>query len=524
MFLIPFFLIFSSLFAVRDKCIAPLKMPPQPPSSFKRIMTIILTRHGSRSPMYYYPNAYKNTHKDSEDSNLFDINKWNCSFEIAHLSKIGPIRKRFDPKLIEYPPSCTTGQLTKEGFDQHYRLGITIRKYLDNRQNSIFGNYIDRNDVYLRTTAIERAYKSAVSFMQGFAPPGFPDELLEIISGSDSYDMLRPNKRQCVEMAEMYNNFSKTEEFRTQLINGYEVMRDVFNYLQINIRDPKSRLKENESKAITKSKNKTQKHERNDEISDKNTNSIARSGLKLLSYDSNIIERPKIAMKNKTRSSKHSDIDSSATDNPKSTKKAINTHNKQIDLNGHLTDHLSDSDDDTTYYQNLHEAEKGACDYVITNDCFETSNFVFSNVSLEKRAEIVKHCERFIVDSSTPMRIVSFSQSFRAFFKLIDDRLSLNNRYKMALFSAHDSSVTEMLSALGQKVLENPPYASFVISEVLQKGSQFYVRFSFNGDVLAVPGEIAGEEIGLGTGIYSFHKFRMNFQPLIDHCHDFDEF
>lgn len=482
---IPFFALFISLFNIRDKCIAPLKMPPQPPSSYKRIMSIILTRHGSRTPVYYYPNAFSIT------DNINDKIRWNCSFDIAYLSKIGLIHKKIDPNLIEYPPSCTAGQLTKEGFDQHYNLGFAFRNYLDETK-SIFGNYIDQNDIYIRTTTIERAYRSALSFMQGFEPPVFPDESIEIISGSESFDMLRPNKRQCKEMADIYKNFTKSKKFHDHLINSYEIMKDVFDFLQIKIKSPKSIYKKDYELNKSSSNNDAKLLEDDQSLTDSN-------------------KRPKITTKSndKIRDSKHKKVRNNQSINKSSSKKSFKSKSSQFN--------------EDSYFEDLAEAHKGACDFVITHDCFESSEFVFPNVSSTKRAEIIKHCED-LTNTSVSMRIISFSQAFRAIFKLIDDRISMNNHFKMALFSAHDSSVTEMLNALGQDVKYNPPYASYIITELLQKGAQYYIRFSFNGEVIMVPKELAGDECGTDkSGIYSFHEFRMNFQPRIDHCRDFDE-
>lgn len=288
-------------------------------------------------------------------------------------------------------------------------------------------------------------------------------------------------------MANLYSNFSKSKQFRNHLINSYEIMKDVFDFLQINVKDPKTLSKSLESYS-------TQKQNYNE-----SNEQFTKNNGKLLESDQTFNKRPKITSKSKSNQTNIYKNNNKAND-------FIENNNDQFNYD--------------SYFEEFAETHKGACDFVITQDCFESSDFVFPNVSSSKRDEIIKHCED-LTNTSVPMRIVSFSQAFRAIFKLIDDRISMNNHYKMALFSAHDSSVAEMLSALGQEVKVNPPYASFVITELLKKGAQYYIRFSFNGKVIEVPKKLVGD--GCGGGIYSFHEFRMNFQPLIDHCHDFDE-
>jgi len=87
---------------------------------------ILITRHGDRTPMRSYPNTYK----------------WD-----------------------DY------GQLTGEGMNQLYNLGLSMRQHYVVDLKFISEKYV-RNEVYARATDKDRTLQSAQSFLMGLYPPG----------------------------------------------------------------------------------------------------------------------------------------------------------------------------------------------------------------------------------------------------------------------------------------------------------------------------------------------------------------
>ncbi|OHS95364.1 histidine acid phosphatase [Tritrichomonas foetus] len=394
-------MIFLHLFSllIREKCIASTKMPPQPPSSFSRILTFVLTRHGSRTPIYIFNKVNNNK-------------KWRCDFD--SITNNG-FKRVIDDRLVDYPLNCAAGDLTNEGISQHFSLGQKVREYLG---NNVDINGFSEEEFLVRTTSINRAYRSAVSFIQGLTPPVFPNEKYKAITGSESFDILRPNVRHCSELKKLRDEYTKSEYFINELSESYEKMKNAYEILGIN-------------------------------LSSSDFNRI------------NLKETEKIEFLSSKRSS--------------------------------------------------------VCDFIVTNDCFE--NDIFDG-------ETVDYCENlfgtisnhFYHYDNEKARFISFSQGFREMFRIIDQRIATKSNLKFALFSAHDSSVTAMLHALGQNVTANPPYASHVITDVLKKGSEYFVRFSYNGNIIKIPYLDSYEE-----NIYSFDSFRATINSLIDHCHDFDQ-
>lgn len=56
-----------------------------------------------------------------------------------------------------------------------------------------------------------------------------------------------------------------------------------------------------------------------------------------------------------------------------------------------------------------------------------------------------------------------------------------SKQHKFILYSAHDSTVLALLSALHYpNFIGQPPYASSVVVELLQSEDKFYVNISFN--------------------------------------------
>ena len=198
-------------------------MPSNIDKKFKRLMTIVLIRHGSRTPVHSFPHLYSN--------NIRNI--WNCDFES---SSINGYQFKLDPKLVDYYPSCEAGSLTIEGSQQHLKLGESVRKYLLNNDNDfdpVLGYESDQ--IYVRTTAIERTHRSAISFLHGLSLPAVKGELIKLIMGSQTYDLYRPNVRQCADIKEAKYNYTHTEFYKNELIHSVHILKNAYKLLNFDI-------------------------------------------------------------------------------------------------------------------------------------------------------------------------------------------------------------------------------------------------------------------------------------------------
>ena len=59
------------------------------------------------------------------------------------------------------------------------------------------------------------------------------------------------------------------------------------------------------------------------------------------------------------------------------------------------------------------------------------------------------------------------------------------SKFKFSLFSAHDSTVAAFINYFKYRDLSTiPPYASHILTEVFKKGKKYYIRWSYNGNIL----------------------------------------
>lgn len=218
--------------SVKDQCVAPTTMPDPLPSEFKLKHVQIVTRHGARTPIKIYSKIPANRR-----------GIWRCDSNNAVAGRIEAVpmelprrvRHIIDPRLSEYPDNCHTGDLTTDGMKEHESLGKSFRSYLIDKSKFI-DEYLNPNDIYVRATYYDRTYRSALSFMKGLYPPASPNEMYQIITGTKSYDVLRPKTSFCPEIQELYNNFTTSQSFN-QTWDSFTKLKPVAQFMGVSTSD-----------------------------------------------------------------------------------------------------------------------------------------------------------------------------------------------------------------------------------------------------------------------------------------------
>ena len=216
-----------------SECIATTNHDIFNDTNYKLIHIQVVTRHGARSPLDpFLPKTHRGSWQcDSSDSNAPRVESvpFDLPRRIHHL---------LDPRMAEYPPNCRLGDLLIDGMDQHLELGKSYRNYLINNLNFL-PNLLDPNLIFIRATAYDRTYRSALSFLNGFYPPATQGEILNIITGSPTLDPLRPNKDVCLDIKNLYDNFISSDNFKFFKENTIKEIENILNYLNETTTDPK---------------------------------------------------------------------------------------------------------------------------------------------------------------------------------------------------------------------------------------------------------------------------------------------
>ena len=201
MLLVSFFYLISSIDYV---CSSPLAHAP-PPKGAKLISVSLFLRHGIRTPSNEW------LHGD-------ELGQWYCDSEDSYspryyFSTVDNASRRYfnqmDYKLMKFPP---VGDLLIQGMEQHYELGKYMQKYYGEELRFI-PKLLNRSLLGLRSSFIERTFRSGEAFMEGLYPPAVPNELIEFETGTQTTDPLYVLTNNCEELNEDYNVFVKSEEF-----------------------------------------------------------------------------------------------------------------------------------------------------------------------------------------------------------------------------------------------------------------------------------------------------------------------
>jgi hypothetical protein len=203
-----FFVVLSS--SVLDRCVAPNTFPDLPGPEYKPVHAQILFRHGARVPIIeFLPYAHRGAWQCDSTSRSAVAAK----IEGTGLERPRRIRRLLDSRLAVYPPNCNIGDLTVEGMKMHENLGRNFRDYIVNKLKLIPED-LDPNYFTARATWYERTYRSCISFLRGLFPVQDPNEIIDIVVGSEKFDVVHPTKDMCPDLALLRKEFFASEMYQ----------------------------------------------------------------------------------------------------------------------------------------------------------------------------------------------------------------------------------------------------------------------------------------------------------------------
>ena len=220
-----FFLFSSFSLSYDSQCVAPLKTAT-PPENMQPVFIQVLVRHGARTPL----NAY---------TPISHRGYWVCDSDDAqsprmHGTQINSYRRFkhvLDPRLVSFLPNCREGDLLLEGMNQHSRLGAFYQNYTESI--GLFNDVPKPEELIVRCTDIERTFRSAQAFMGSFAPPQVPNEVLDIVKGSEDLEILRPNADFCKDLADLEQNFTNDPDFLKWVDEQWDNLIELSTYLNL---------------------------------------------------------------------------------------------------------------------------------------------------------------------------------------------------------------------------------------------------------------------------------------------------
>jgi acid phosphatase len=100
------------------------------------------------------------------------------------------------------------------GMQQHYELGQMYLDYFVNT-TSLLPPKFSPDLIFPRSTMVDRAIRSCISFFQGMYPPSSPNEVVHIMTDTDSASFLDPETEFCDELVDQVSYFVNTSVFQT---------------------------------------------------------------------------------------------------------------------------------------------------------------------------------------------------------------------------------------------------------------------------------------------------------------------
>jgi len=128
------------------------------------------------------------------------------------------------------------------------------------------------------------------------------------------------------------------------------------------------------------------------------------------------------------------------------------------------------------------------CDWLITMYCNEKIiDSKITSAAIDKCWELQGKVLFDLYGMKNETSGVGFSYGMREMFRILDNFLNGTSKVKFGFLSAHDSTLSVFLVALGHKLDKIPPLASHIAMEIYEKDNEKYVRFEFNGEPLELP-------------------------------------
>ena len=227
-FLLPF------SFSVLERCVANNKFPDLPDPSYKPVHAQIFLRHGARSPIVeFLPHDHRGTWQCDSTSKSAVAAK----IEGTGMDRPRRIRRILDKRLATFPPNCGIGDLTVEGMKMHENLGLNFRDYIVNKMH-LLPEDLNPNLITARATWYERTYRSCISFLRGLYPVQGPNEILDIVVGTQNLDVVHPTKDMCPDLGVLRTEFFSSDFYQEFYQKVKQTVQPLYDFTGTNDTSP----------------------------------------------------------------------------------------------------------------------------------------------------------------------------------------------------------------------------------------------------------------------------------------------
>ncbi|KAH0796056.1 histidine acid phosphatase [Histomonas meleagridis] len=226
------FLFISEILSIDYVCDAPLAHA-DPIANGKLISVSLFLRHGKRTPMdKWFPEELRGSWVcDSDGTSLAPR---------IYLSSTNNKTRRYfnqlDYTLVQYPPNCQPGELVVDGMRQHHELGIYHQLYYG-EQLRFIPKLIDPELLNLRSSYVERTFRSGESYMYGLYPPVQPGESITFTTGTATVDPISPSYDSCSDLMNDWNKFISTPEYIARRENARRIYKPIYDALNRTFAD-----------------------------------------------------------------------------------------------------------------------------------------------------------------------------------------------------------------------------------------------------------------------------------------------
>lgn len=208
MLILSIFVSFVSSKYLINHCVAPTNLQ-EPLENGTLLQVQVIIRHGARTPGEDFHNS-KN------------LQEWYCDVLDSHSPRLNPApvqfyrnyRDEFDPRLIEYKPTCREKDLLTLGMQQHFELGQAYKKLYHEKLHFLPKN-INPSFFFARASESDRTLRSAISFIQGMFPPASPNEVIPLVTDTEAAGLMHPKSKWCKKLKGSVEYMHKTDQFKS---------------------------------------------------------------------------------------------------------------------------------------------------------------------------------------------------------------------------------------------------------------------------------------------------------------------
>lgn len=217
--------IISSLFVkLSEFCEAP-RVPPTSLENMTLTYVGILSRHGHRSPELPFLNVTERGNWECDDG----MSTYTEYVEPPHVVHTGV----YNPSTFVYFPSCQGGQLTLIGKKQLKDLGAMYRQhYVDDLH--YLPEFFNKTEIKVKSSPVDRAFASAIEFMNGLYPPNYANGIFKINAGKSRASPLNLDVVTCKEYKKVKSDFRAGHQYEKLMDEVWPILEPAAKRFQLN--------------------------------------------------------------------------------------------------------------------------------------------------------------------------------------------------------------------------------------------------------------------------------------------------